>query len=221
MLWSPREQLLINLIESVQADFTRKISKYQEYDENLKMPICNTNYADRLKDLKLYSLERRRERMQILYLYKVVLQAVPNPGFVMNYCSRNKLTFVPKVSNKPGWIHTQRNSSFAVIGPKLFNTLPKELRELPDTTKTKEQNIALFKKNIDRYLSLIPDAPGKANSLLDHEGIDYGFKFRLPEPASDKGSKGSKGSKKAPHASVLNKEKVLEALRRRSENTLD
>ena len=79
-----------------------------------------------------------------------------------------------------------------------------------------EQNIAAFKRNIDRYLTLIPDVPGKANSLLDHEGIDYGFKFRLPEPATD-----PKGGKKSTHASVLNKEKVLEALRRRRENTLD
>ena len=170
------------------------------------MPVCNTNYADRLKDLKLYSLERRRERMQILYLYKIVLQAVPNPVFVFNYCPRNKLTFVPKVSNKTGWVHTQKNASLAVMGPKLFNLLPKELRELPDTTKTMEQNIAAFKRNVDRYLALIPDVPGSANSLLDHKGIDYGFKFVLPEPANN-------GNK--------DKDKVLQALQQRSENTLD
>ena len=45
ILWSPREQNLIDLIESVQADFTRRISKYQEYDEVLKMPLCKKNYS--------------------------------------------------------------------------------------------------------------------------------------------------------------------------------
>ena len=63
VLWSPRDQNLINLIESVQKDFTRKISQFQEYDDVLKMPRCKKDYSERLKELKLYSLERRRERM--------------------------------------------------------------------------------------------------------------------------------------------------------------
>ena len=45
MLWSPREQHLINLLESVQADFTRKISKYQQYDDVLGMPVCSKSYT--------------------------------------------------------------------------------------------------------------------------------------------------------------------------------
>ena len=100
ILWSPREQSLIDLIESVQADFTRRISKYQEYDDVLKMPLCKKSYADRLTDLKIYSLERRRERMQILYLYKIILHKVPNPGFEWTYCTRNKLTVKSKTGGK-------------------------------------------------------------------------------------------------------------------------
>ena len=57
ILWSPRDQYQIDMLESVQAEFTRKIAKYQEYDEVLKMPRCNKAYDERLKDLKLYSLE--------------------------------------------------------------------------------------------------------------------------------------------------------------------
>ena len=180
MLWSPREQRLIDLIESVQAEFTRRIAKFQEYDEVLKMAVCKTSYVDRLKDLKIYSLERRRERMQILYLYKMVLHVVPNAGFEWTYCPRNKTTFKPKISKQRGWAHTIRNSSFSVIGPKLFNSLPRELRELPDLDKTTEQLISDFKKNIDHYLTTIPNVPGRANSLLDHEGIDYGYRYVKP-----------------------------------------
>ena len=128
-----------------------------------------------LADLKIYSLERRRERMQILYTYKIILGAVPNPGFTWNYCRRTKQVRVtPKISHKQGWINTVRNCSFATIGPKLFNALPKEIRKLPNSTKTIKQNIKDFKKLVDEYLSQIPDVPGKANSLLYHKGIIYG-----------------------------------------------
>ena len=175
ILCSPTEQNLIDLLEAVQKDFTRKISKYQVYDEELGMPKCNTPYSERLKDLKLYSLERRRERMQILYIYKIILHAVPNPGFQWNYCPRNKIQVTPKVSNTRGWAHSLRNSSFAAMGPKLFNSLPLELRELPDLDKTIKQNIESFKRMVDKYLLIIPDLPGTANSILHHQTINYGF----------------------------------------------
>lgn len=175
ILWSPRQQSEIDLIESVQREFTRRISHYQVYDDVLKMPRCSKSYEERLADLKIYSLERRRERMQILYLYKIILWAVPNPGFTWDYCPRTEqLTVKPKTSRKQGWIHTVRNSSFAVVGPKLFNALPQEIRKLPDLTKTPKANIKAFKKLVDNFLSQIPDVPGKANSILHHKGINYG-----------------------------------------------
>jgi hypothetical protein len=34
----------------------------------------------RLKALKLYSLERRRERYTVLYMWKIIRGLVPNPG---------------------------------------------------------------------------------------------------------------------------------------------
>ena len=100
------------------------------------------------------------------------------------------------MSRKDGWIHTLRNSSFAVIGPKLFNSIPNELRELPDTSKTVEANIRDFKINLDKYLSTIPDIPGRPNSLLDHGGIDYGYKF-VECKQSSKAAQSSKSSKTA------------------------
>ena len=173
ILWSPRDRDQIDLIESVQAEFTRKIADYIGYDDTLEIPICTKSYADRLADLKIYSLERRRERMQVLYLYKMIIGAVPNPGFNVTYYPRNKLRVTPKVSRKQGWIHTIRNSSFAVIGPKLFNSLPRQLRKLPDGTKTNVQNIGAFKIAVDKYLEGIPDIPGQRNSFLYHQGINY------------------------------------------------
>ena len=91
VMWSPRDQATINMIESVQAQFTRRIQEYQEFNEELGMPVCSLSYEERLKDLKIYSLERRRERMQILYMYKIILGLLPNPGVEFQYCPRNKV----------------------------------------------------------------------------------------------------------------------------------
>jgi hypothetical protein len=257
ILWSPRDQKQINLLESVQADFTRRISKYQTYDEKLQMPICNMRYEERLKDLKIYSLERRRERMQILYLYKIMLHAVPNPGFKWNYCPRQKcLRFTPKISHKQGWAHTLRNSSFAAIGPQLFNSLPPELRAIPNPDNTNEKSIKEFKKAVDEYLRGIPDIPGTKNSILYHKDIDYGAvngpaKSRWggggschgADEAQGNGSDTRKGSsagstcgsgsgggslgrrsnsrgrgRSRSHASRLNMDTVLNAIKRNSDN---
>jgi hypothetical protein len=38
------------------------------------------DYWTRLKTLKLYSLERRRERYTVLYMWKIIRGLVPNPG---------------------------------------------------------------------------------------------------------------------------------------------
>ena len=61
ILWSPREQNEINLIESVQKDFTRMINKYIEYDEVLQFLRCTKSYEERLKDLKIYRETKRKD----------------------------------------------------------------------------------------------------------------------------------------------------------------
>ena len=64
-----------------------------------------------------------------------------------------------------------REASLTVRGQKLFNILPKHLRDIKDCTKE------TFKSALDRYLSTIPDEPhiqgyvqmrrAESNSLLD------------------------------------------------------
>ena len=66
-LWSPHKQGDIQLIEDVQRCFTRKI------------PIHGRKcYWERLRSLRLYSLERRRERYKIIYVWKMLENLVPN-----------------------------------------------------------------------------------------------------------------------------------------------
>ena len=80
VVWSPSESALISLIERIQKKFTSKFQQFNTYDETLGLYTCHTDYWQRLKLLKIYSLERRRERYMILFLYKICIGTYPNPG---------------------------------------------------------------------------------------------------------------------------------------------
>ena len=66
-LWSPVKTSLIQKIELTQKSFIRKIRGMK-----------NLNYWEQLKFLGLYSLERRRERFQILYTWAILENQLPN-----------------------------------------------------------------------------------------------------------------------------------------------
>ena len=51
VIWSPRHQSDINLLESVQADFTRRISQFQEFDPVLNIFKSRLSYPERLSHL--------------------------------------------------------------------------------------------------------------------------------------------------------------------------
>ena len=78
-LWSPNEVKLIQLIEDVQKSFTRKIKNLQ-----------SLNYWERLKKLKMYSLQRRRERYIIIYTWSIIENLVPNVGNISSYAIPDK-----------------------------------------------------------------------------------------------------------------------------------
>ncbi|CAL4062211.1 unnamed protein product, partial [Meganyctiphanes norvegica] len=61
LVWSPSQQKYINKLERVQKNFTSKIEG-----------IEHLNYHQRLKKLKLYSLERRRERYMIINAWQQI-----------------------------------------------------------------------------------------------------------------------------------------------------
>ena len=60
-IWSPTLQNEINQLERIQKAFTSKIQGMEKKD-----------YHERLKALKLYSLERRRERYLIIYAWQMI-----------------------------------------------------------------------------------------------------------------------------------------------------
>ena len=65
-LWSPHLIRHIIQIEKVQRSFIKLITG-----------MCDCSYSDRLSLLRLYSLQRRRERYCIIYVWKIIEELVP------------------------------------------------------------------------------------------------------------------------------------------------
>ena len=115
-------------------------------------------YWDQLTRLKLYSLEHRRERYQIIYTWRIIEGQVPNFDCTPIQSYKNprpgRECRVPTISPSATCaIQTIRFSSLPVKGPRLFNVLPKHLRDMSGCSTER------FKGELDRYLETIPDEP--------------------------------------------------------------
>ena len=168
VIWSPTDVRHINMLENVQRRFTSRFSCFQEYSDALQTTICSHDYVQRLKKLKLYSMQRRRERYIILYMVKIIYELVPNPGFVYSYNDRTLLKVTPKSASRgPSWVKKAIEASFFRQGPLLFNKLPRNMRDFHNTPTPDSKTLARFKSKLDRHLATIADHPGNAhNSLL-------------------------------------------------------
>ena len=158
-LWSPSNQAAIAQLESVQRHFTSKISGME-----------GKTYWERLNDLKLYSQERRRERYQVIFLWKITQGLVKGYNVEFRSDDRRGRTILQKPVN---W-HCRANvkkateSSLGVKGAKLFNLLPTEIRNISS------DKVEHFKTALDKFLSKVPDQPtipgsaraAETNSLL-------------------------------------------------------
>ena len=139
--------------------------------------LCTTNYWQRLRRLKIYSLERRWERYMILYIFKWVIGLIPNPGFVRApYDVRSHSIRVdPKFNKKaPYWVKQIRASSFFARGPQTYNLLPPQLRAVNIPEMPTALHVTDYKKLLDDFMKRVPDQPTTAglvraaatNSLL-------------------------------------------------------
>ena len=147
-LWSPTTLGKIREIEAVQRSFTAKVHG-----------LTNLNYWERLQRLNLYSIERRRERYLIIYIYKIIIGVVPNlkaEKFTLvteTSARRGRTCNVPRLNPRAAAkIKSKIDASFPVYGAKLFNCLPKNLRDCDASVNT-------FKKRLDKFLKMIPDQP--------------------------------------------------------------
>ena len=155
-LWHPSKIEDIKTIEGVQRLFTSKISGLSQY-----------TYWERLQKLNLMSLQRRRERFIIITIWKIFNGISPNDLNIQKYTSarRGLRAVIPPLS-KTATAHCQTlyDSSFGVVGPKLWNCLPTKLTTITNKTT--------FKTALSKHLTQMIDHPpvdgiSSENSILD------------------------------------------------------
>ena len=177
VLWNPSDQSLIDLMESVQNNFLKRI-----HSPTLK---ADSDYWDRLEHFMLYSLQRRRERYMIMYTWKVVHEIYPNPGLHLNHTTEDHSVhpnhgvainitnsneiLVQHGPSHPGWLE---GKSVLHACCELYNSMPRALKMTlqPEV----EPCFINFKKQVDEWLVKIPDRPtsarrpriAKSNSIL-------------------------------------------------------
>ena len=116
-----------------------------------------------MKALRLYSLQRRRERYCIILIWKIIESKAQNLSdpILCNFSDRRGRSCVISHVNT-GRQGTLAYNNFRWRAIHLFNSLPKSIR---DTTNC---SVCSFKQRLDRYLNSIPDlpcTPGYNNSL--------------------------------------------------------
>ena len=94
---------------------------------------------------------QRIERYKILFLYKTINGLVQNCGVNWTY-NQNSGTIFTEIDTKQYFI-TQRVNLFHYSAPRLFNKLPRNLRD--DRNSTLDE----WKMKLDKILSKIPDTP--------------------------------------------------------------
>ena len=148
-LWSPSEGPNLDKVEKVLKDFTKRIPELQ-----------NMNYWQRLEKMNMSSEQRRIERYKIIYIWKTMNDLVPNCGLEWTEAGdrRGRICLIPKLKGSTK-VQKLRQQSFQMSGPRLWNCLPKSVRNM----KTKE--IEEFKQTLDEYLSKVPDEP-KCDGLI-------------------------------------------------------
>ena len=163
-LWSPSKPGQITALENVQHSFFKKIAGTTGLD-----------YWDLLKLLKMSSLQRRRERYICIYMWKIIEGLVPNFGIRFHYNRRRgRQCSVPQVcTTAPHRFQTIRFNSMGVHGPRLFNSLPVNIRNMA------ECSVDTFKAALDKHLDTVPDEPRvprlvkycqkSSNSLLEYK----------------------------------------------------
>ena len=177
-LWAPHLIKEWEMLEQIQRRFTSRISGLEEL-----------NYWERLKKLRQYSIERRTERYQIIYIWKIIEGLAPNLATnkitVRNNERRGKYCIVPKFTTAKtcsSKLTTIRENTFSIRALKLFNCLPPSIRNITGV------GVNTFKHHLDHLLNTVPDQPSvsgysgsraaRTNSIIDQILISGGGESR-------------------------------------------
>ena len=93
----------------------------------------------------MFSIQRRHERYRVIYVWKLIEKMVPDCGITVTHESETRLGRRVGAENLRR-VSNLTESTFQVQASKLFNSLPKSLRNL---TKC---GVGDFKAQLDNYL---------------------------------------------------------------------
>ena len=156
-VWNPMSLGEIIKLEAVQRSFTSKISGLEDL-----------NYWQRLSRLKLYSLQRRRERFIFIHMWKIFKGLAPND---LKFQFQNHLRLGPQCKRKiyrcaSVSVSSIRHNYFTCVGPRLFNIFPGFIKN--------SNTLETLKSRLDKFLIKLPDKPPtpgytsvNSNSLLE------------------------------------------------------
>ena len=142
-IWHPHLIKEIVKIEQVQRSFTSKIQGMQ-----------NINYWDRLRELGIMSLQRRRERIIIIHVWKILFGVYPNTielEFKVHSRSGSVRAIIKPLPKLRGRLLTSFDESFIVKAAKLWNVLPAQLTDISSPES--------FKNKLNEFLRELPDRP--------------------------------------------------------------
>ena len=142
LVWSPNKIADIQALENVQRSFLRKI-----------YGMSDLTYWERLETLKIMSLQRRRQRYELIHVWKIYHGLVPN--CVNMEFQIGRLGIQAKTQKYPYWADrrraTQLFDSFSYRAPQLWNKLPREV--------TLCETLAGFKASLGSFFKGYKDRP--------------------------------------------------------------
>ena len=161
-IWNPSKVEDIKRLESIQRSFTSQINE-----------VKDLHYWDRLKELNLMSLQRRRERYIIIHVFKIINQLAPNDIGMRFYRSprHGLMCKVPLLAkNSKAKYQSIYDQSFHVTGSRLWNKVAKEVKE--------RKSLNSFKEALTKFVMSFSDHPpihglSSSNSLLEISMSNY------------------------------------------------
>ena len=166
----------------------------------------NLSYWQQLKQLRLFSLERRRERYRIIYIWRILEGQVPNistvgltPKITAKWHPRlGRECVIPTVKKTaPPDVKRLSYASLPVHGQQLFNTLPADICSITQCS------VDCFKRKLDKYLWTVPDEPqipgytaqrrADSNSLVDMSRYASAHHQPVVEVPGDSLTNGNRG----------------------------
>ena len=134
-------------------------------------------YSERLVSLKFYSLQRRRERYCIIYVWKIIEGLVPNfsKPIVCSYSERRGRSCIISHVNL-GRLGSLAYNSYRWRAIRLFNAMPKHIICISS------RSVVSFKNKLDCYLKNIIDLPGRPGF---RNSLDSGYILQWWTPRED------------------------------------